>query len=230
MPPNSAAPIGAADRAKQGRARGGDTQLLVGDRVLHGHHQDLHDHAEAGAQHQHVSRGEPRRRFNLDLRQARQRQRHQRRADDRKNPVAADAADDLSANDRGDEHAEHHRRHVQAGAGGIEAFHHLEVDRQQRDGTEQGHADDEADAGREHERAVLEERQRQQRVGHQRLGIDERGNRQHADECNRSEAHRSLADQRRPEARNEDDRRQRQSKQRGSGIVDRHVAWLAVRA
>jgi hypothetical protein len=43
---------------------------------------------------------------------------------------------------------------MQAGAGGIEALHHLEVDGQQRDRAEQRHADDEADARRQHEGAI----------------------------------------------------------------------------
>ena len=37
----------AADGSEQRRAGGRDAKLLVGDGVLHGHHQDLHDHAEA---------------------------------------------------------------------------------------------------------------------------------------------------------------------------------------
>ena len=62
---------------------------------------------------------------------------------------------------------------MQAGAGRIEALHDLQIDGQQRDRAEQRHADDEADGGRQHEGAIAEQGQRQQRIGHHCLGIDE---------------------------------------------------------
>ena len=83
-------------RTEQRGPRGGHAQMLVIDRVLHGEDQDLHHHAQPHAEDQHVS-GRHHASVPTPRWKEKQRGRHERRAADGKQLVAADAADDLAA-------------------------------------------------------------------------------------------------------------------------------------
>ena len=86
-----------------------------GHRVLGGEDEHLHRHPEPEAEHDHVRAPSARRASSTPIpREEVHRQRHQRRPDDRERLVAAEAADQLPAADRGHEQAGHHRRQQRA--------------------------------------------------------------------------------------------------------------------
>ena len=119
----------AADRAEERGAGGGDAEVAVVDGVLHREDEDLHHHAEAEAEDEHVAGHHPGRRRGAEGGEQPEAQGHNRGAGDREEAVAAEAADELAAGDRGEEHAAHHRGELQAGARRRDVLHHLEVDR-----------------------------------------------------------------------------------------------------
>ena len=88
----------------------------------------------------------------------------QHHADDREDPVAAGAGDDLTGSHRPDHDAEHHRHQQQAGLGGGVALDDLQVQRQGGQPAEHAHADDEVQHRTDAERAAAEQPQGQQRV------------------------------------------------------------------
>ena len=89
---------------------------------------------------------------------------HQRRADDREDPVAAGARDDLAAHDRRDHQAEDHRQHQEAALGRRRAVDQLQVQRDGHHRAEHAEADEHAEDGRHREGRAREELERDERV------------------------------------------------------------------
>ena len=138
--------------------------MLVVDAVLHRDDQHLHDHAHAESQPKRVDRGLPVIAFDREQRQRAEAEGHRRRAEDGKQLVAAEAADDAPADHRGHQHAEHHRHEKETGGRRAHALDHLKVDRKERHRAEQREPDDQADAACDREIAVGEEMHRQDRL------------------------------------------------------------------
>jgi len=95
--------------------------------------------------------------------------RHDRRSDDREDPVPPPAADQLTAEHRGHEQTQHQGCQLESGPGCAHAFDDLQVERQVRHRTEQREADDEAHRTRDCEGAVSEEGKGQDRLRDARL-------------------------------------------------------------
>lgn len=96
---------------------------------------------------------------------------------DREDLPVPGAADDLAGAGGGDEHAEHHRQHVDAGHGRGDPAHDLEEGRQVDHRTEHREPDDEADHRTEGEGAPAEQAERQDRFDgppfHEEEGAEE---------------------------------------------------------
>ena len=92
---------------------------------------------------------------------------------DRKYPVPAGAGHDLPTDGGGDQQAGHEGKDVQTRDGGRGSFDHLEVERQEGDGTEHGEPEEEGDHAGAGEDAVGEQPGRQHRLGRPSLHDDE---------------------------------------------------------
>ncbi len=169
---------GHAHRAAHGpeeRDRGGgDPQVLGGRLVLDRQHQDLHDHADPGAEQRHVEARLPATGAGVEGRQQVEGDAGQRHAGDGEAPVAPGAADDLAGDDRGDQQPAHQRDQQQARVAGRGAVGHLEERRQVGDGAEHRHAHHEAHRHGDVEGAQAEQAQRDGGLGRAPLHHDER--------------------------------------------------------
>jgi hypothetical protein len=105
--PKSATPIEPPTWREERRSGGGDSQLLVGDSVLYGEHEHLHDHSQAETEHDHVQRDPPDRCVHPERGEQRKRHGHDRRARDWERPVAAETTDQVAAHDRRNKQAGH---------------------------------------------------------------------------------------------------------------------------
>ena len=162
-------PERAADGPEQRGAGGRDAEMLVVDAVLHRQDQHLHDHAHAEPQHQRIGRCFPDAHVDGYPGHQQEADGHQDGAGDGERPVAPPAADQAAADDRGHQHAEHHRHELQPRAGRALAFHQLEMDRQIGDRAEQRETHDQPDRAGEGEGAVAEQAQGQDRLARARL-------------------------------------------------------------
>jgi len=180
-------PDRAADRPEHRRAGRGDPKEPVVDRVLHREHEDLHHHPEPESKDDHVERGHPEARPNPEPREQCHSPRHDCRSDNRKDSVPPPPRDQQSAENRRHEQAEHHRRQLKTRLGRAHAFDELEIEREVRHRAEEREADDETDRARDRERAVSEQRQRQDRLLDARLCEHEPRNRNNADHDQRDD-------------------------------------------
>ncbi len=96
-----------SDRAEEGGARGGDTEVLVGDGILHGDDQDLHDATYAHAEHEHVQRAVQGAGVDRKAREQVHPYGHEGRAEDGEDLVAAPAGDQQPRGDRGEKQTGH---------------------------------------------------------------------------------------------------------------------------
>ncbi len=84
-------PDRAADLPEEKRTRRRDAHHAEVDGVLHREHQHLHHCAEPETEHDHVERRGQSRRVDVELGEQHHGDGHEGRADDRKDPVAAEA-------------------------------------------------------------------------------------------------------------------------------------------
>ncbi len=144
-------PEGGTDGAEEGGAGGGDAEVLVADGVLHDQHQHLHHQAEAEAEDQEVAANLEGAAVLVEQREQQQADGRDRGAGDREDPVVAGPGHDLAGADRGDQHADHHRQHVDAGHRRRDLHDHLEEGRQIGERAEHREADHEGDDGHQAE-------------------------------------------------------------------------------
>src|SRR5512133_3803842 len=113
-------------------------------------------HSEPEAEYDHVDRCLPGRHRDADAGEQVHGECHQGGAGDRKRLVASEAADQLPASDRRDEHAAHQRREQKPRLRGAVTLDDLQVEREIGDRAEEREADDEADRARNREGPVAE--------------------------------------------------------------------------
>ena len=203
-------PERAAERAKQHGAGGRHAEMLVIDAVLHGDDEHLHDHAHAEPEPQRVDRGLPVVALEGEQRQRGEAEGHGRRAENGKELVAPEAADDAPADHRGREHAEHHRHEQQAGAR-----------REEGHRAEQREPDNQSDPARDREIAVGKEGHRQDRLARAQLDGDE-GKRRRNGNRDEAEHHRRAPRKgRAAEPGKEDGGAERRSEQDRADVIDR---------
>jgi hypothetical protein len=211
----------AADLAEERRAGACDAQVLVVDRVLGDQHEHLQHEAQPEPEDEQVCGSDQGRRPDVQPREEKQADRHDRGTGDRERLVAAEAADQLPAADGRDEEARHHRGEQQAGRGRAVALDVLEVERDVGDGAEEREADDEPDRAADAKDAVAEELERQDGLGRALLGEDERNEQEEPGGNEGEHRRRPPRVGGAPEARVEHDRGKAACKQRRPEEVDR---------
>lgn len=110
--------MGAADLTGERRGRRGDADLLRRHGVLDCEGQRLEIEAEAQAEEDHDDHRLPQLGVVVDEVEDEERHHEQRDADDREDPVAAGATDDLARDDRSRHDAQRHGEEQQSGLGG----------------------------------------------------------------------------------------------------------------
>ncbi|SSN11359.1 Uncharacterised protein [Klebsiella pneumoniae] len=124
---------GAANRAEQGHAGGGDAVHLRRHRILHRQDQHLHHQPQTRSQHAGKQVQLPQRRVNGDAGQQYHAGHAEQGAEDRKQAIFTGTADNPPADNRGQQQAAHQRDQLQPGFGGRRLLHHLQIERQEGD-------------------------------------------------------------------------------------------------
>lgn len=165
----------APDLAEELARAGRDADELGRDGVLNDERHRRQDEPEAEPEDDDEGADVPLRRVYIEGAEQEHGESNEERAEDRLPLIAAETADDLAANDAGDEGGGALWRGDDAGGGRRGAEGHLHERPEILEGAEHAHAEGENDEVREQENAVLEEREREDRFGVLPLLEDEEG-------------------------------------------------------
>src|SRR5674476_633676 len=169
----------APQRPEERDGGGGGTYLGGGYGILGGQHHDLHGHAHAGPQHNHIETHREVGGVQPQLGQQPHADHHQDRPGYRKYLVSPCSGDDLFGGDGRDQQSDHHRHQEESRHHGRHPVHQLKIERQIDDGAEHDNGQQEAHAGRHPEDADAKQAGRQDRLGGLPLPQDEGGDQHH---------------------------------------------------